>query len=196
MPPENVSGPCPRPQAQQGTLLHSTSPRDASAAGYGKSLWARRELWLLLQRPMGKRDTTGESPHISPSFKRFFSNLKQSTSEAIIALPSKTARLMALDTPAHCLCLPLKFASKISQLTSTYAAFFTLHPIALLPSSLHAAEIHFHQEADSFLHSRTCTSIRPNICLLPHLTSEDFRSDQADLGVLRNQTQVDAFQLQ
>lgn len=143
MPPQSVSAPCPQPQAQQGTLLHGTSLRDVMAPSYGEGLWSRRELRLLLQ---GKRDTTGESLCISPSFKHFFSKLKQSTSEAITvsleASQCKIPQLMALDTPAHCLCLCLKFANKISLLTSTYAVLFSLHPIALPPSSLHTADRH------------------------------------------------------
>lgn len=140
MPPQTFSAPCPQLQAQQGALLHSTCPRNETAAGYGESLWTRRELWLLMQGLMGKENTTEESPHISPSFKHLFSKLKQSTSEAITvsleARQGKISQLMALDIPAHCLCLHLKFANKVSLLTSAYAALFSFTLLHFLLSTL------------------------------------------------------------
>lgn len=152
MVPQNVSDPCPWPQAQQGTLFHSPLPRDGSRLWRG--FWDRRELLLLPQELRGKRDTAGESFHISPSFKHFFSKLKQSISEAFTASletgQSKISHLICLYIPIELLSL-----CKICQ-QNLPAYSFPFVPHYSFSFSLQTNT--FHQKFGSFLSKGTCTS--------------------------------------
>lgn len=179
MPPQSLSAPCPWPQAQQGTLLCGTSPRDAMAAGYGEGGYVDQE--RSVASPAGADgDTAGESLRISPSFKHFFSKLKQSTSEAItVSLETNQCKNIPTNGSRHPCALSLPPSQICQQNLPAYVHLRCSFLFALYCSSSlfspHHRQTHFHQKVDSFLHSKTCTS--PSICLVPHLSDEDFSSN-------------------
>lgn len=168
MVPQNVLDPCPWPQAHQGTLLPSPLSWDVLAAGCGEGFGTGGSCGFS-QALRGKRDSAGESLNISPSFKHFFSKLKQSISEAFTASletgQSKISQLICLYIPVEPLCLYVKCANKTSLLV-----LFSLYLITL-PSL--CRQTHFHQKVGSFLQRHYMS---PSIHLLPHFRGEDFHS--------------------